>query len=158
MVRMRNEPALKARYWTPTLMQEWGSSCQVLNHDGISDEAQNLATTSVEQIGIDYILSGMPADVASAVHIINTCSSKVTIISQLPDEGNRWHYHPDVDEWWLILEGQYKFSIGRTVRGAIKGDIIAVPRNTWHQITAVGDKRAVRLAVSREGAAHVYHD
>ena len=37
-----------------------------------------------------------------------------------------------------------------------EGEMVFIPKNTWHKITAIGDKPAVRLAVSREDVEHVY--
>ena len=37
-----------------------------------------------------------------------------------------------------------------------KDDIVFIPKNKWHKIKCVGDKMAIRLAVSRSDVAHVY--
>ena len=37
-----------------------------------------------------------------------------------------------------------------------EGEMVFIPKNTWHKITAIGDKPAVRLAVSRADVEHVY--
>lgn len=155
VVAARREPVSRPRYWTPTLVQECSAEA-ALTGDGVA--GQNNEKSSVAQISLDYILSHVPADISSAIHFVNVGSSKATVISQLPGESNRRHYHPDCDEWWLILDGEYEFSIGDSMRGAVKGDVVVVRRGIWHQITAVGSQRAVRLAVSKEGAAHVYSD
>ena len=62
------------------------------------------------------------------------------IIKQNPGEGNRMHYHPDADECWVILEGQYKWSIDGEEQEVSVGDIVVVKEKTWHQITVIGDK------------------
>ena len=37
-----------------------------------------------------------------------------------------------------------------------QGDVVFIPKQKVHKITAAGDKPAVRLAVSREDVAHIY--
>ena len=37
-----------------------------------------------------------------------------------------------------------------------KGDIVFMKKNRKHKITASGDGRAIRMAVSRSDVAHVY--
>lgn len=164
IVRRPSEPTMKARYWTPTLEQE-RDSLQAVVCDGVGNVlrggscAPESSVTFVERsIDPDSHAGVCAANSAFAWRIVSTPSFVATVIGQMPGEGNRLHYHPDVDEFWYILEGTYEFLIGDWKFEANKGDVVVVPRDVWHQITAVGDKRAVRLAVSREGAAHVYHD
>ena len=33
------------------------------------------------------------------------------IIQQQPGEGNRLHYHPDADEYWVIMDGEWEWYI-----------------------------------------------
>ena len=40
----------------------------------------------------------------------------------------------------------------------VKGDIVFMKKNRVHKITASGNSRAVRMAVSRSDVAHVYQD
>lgn len=167
IVRRRNEPATKARYWTPTLEQECDSmSC--VRRDGISNtlgdpvqphESSVASVTYVEHsIDPDARTGVCAPDSAFAWRVASSASFVATVIGQMPGEGNRLHYHPDCDELWYVLEGTFEFLIGDWRFKANKGDLVAGLRGVWHQITAVGDKRAVRLAVSKEGAAHVYSD
>ena len=80
----------------------------------------------------------------------------MTIISQLPGEGNRRHYHPDWNEWWYILDGEWKWDIEGETRSIHKGEVVFMQKNREHKITAAGDKPAIRMAVSRADVAHVY--
>ena len=58
----------------------------------------------------------------------------------------------------IIVEAEYDFvtTFGDNAYRVKKDDIIFIPKNSWHKITAVGDKPAVRLAVSREDVKHSY--
>ena len=78
------------------------------------------------------------------------------MICQLPGEGNRRHYHPSWNEWWYIVDGEWKWDIEDDSIIVKKGDVVFIEKGKSHQIHAVGDKPAIRLAVSREDVAHVY--
>ena len=88
--------------------------------------------------------------------VVDTESNSCCLISQKPGEGNRRHFHPSWNEWWYIVEGEWDFQIEDKTHRVIKDDMIFIPKNTWHKITAVGSKRAVRLAVSRDDVKHSY--
>ena len=74
----------------------------------------------------------------------------------MPGEGNRMHHHPDWDEWWYIIEGDWEWMIEGTAKRVCKGDVVFIHRNRKHKITAIGDKMAIRLAISRADVDHVY--
>ena len=79
------------------------------------------------------------------------------LISQNPGEGNRWHYHDDCDEFWVVLEGEIKWIIeGKEAIIGKKGDVVSVPRNTKHKMVTVGDGPSIRLAVSVPDVKHFY--
>jgi quercetin dioxygenase-like cupin family protein len=66
------------------------------------------------------------------------------------------HYHPSWDEWWYVVEGEWEWIIEGKVNKIKKGEIIYIERNRSHKITAIGNKMAIRLAVSRYDVDHVY--
>ena len=81
------------------------------------------------------------------------------IIQQQPGEGNRKHYHPDADENWVIMDGEWEWWIeGIGTTKVSKGDIIVVPKNTWHLIKCVGHSQGVRYAITAPDVNHVYED
>ena len=81
------------------------------------------------------------------------------IIQQQPGEGNRKHYHPDADENWVIMDGEWEWWIEGVGTTRVKtGDIIVVPQKTWHHIKCVGDKPGVRYAITAPDVNHVYED
>jgi quercetin dioxygenase-like cupin family protein len=88
--------------------------------------------------------------------IINTDSNSATLISQMPGEGNRRHYHSNWNEWWLILKGEWEFEIEGKINIIKEGQLILIKKNLKHKITAIGDKPAIRLAVSRFDVDHIY--
>ncbi len=92
--------------------------------------------------------------------LVNTPTGSATLICQNPGEGNREHYHPDISEWWYIIEGIYEFKVDGKAFYAEAGDFIFVEKGKRHLITAAkfGLVPAIRLAVSVDGAKHVYLD
>jgi CMP-N-acetylneuraminic acid synthetase/quercetin dioxygenase-like cupin family protein len=91
--------------------------------------------------------------------LINTENNSATLISQLPGEGNRLHYHDDWNEWWYIVKGVWEWEIEGKAMNVKQGDIVFIEKNKWHKITAVGTEPAIRLAVSKDNVAHIYkHD
>lgn len=81
------------------------------------------------------------------------------VIQQQPGEGNRKHYHPDADENWVILDGQWEWWIdGKGTQKVTKHDFVVVPRGTWHQIKCVGSAPGVRYAITKPDVEHVYGD
>tara|TARA_B100001123_G_scaffold426425_1_gene540560 strand:+ start:222 stop:638 length:417 start_codon:yes stop_codon:yes gene_type:complete len=88
--------------------------------------------------------------------IINSKSNSVTLICQQPGEGNRKHFHPKWNEWWLIIDGLWLFEIENKKYRIKKNDIVYIEKKKIHKITALGNKPAIRLAVSRADVEHIY--
>jgi quercetin dioxygenase-like cupin family protein len=79
------------------------------------------------------------------------------IIQQQPGEGNRKHFHPDADENWVVMEGEWEWWIeGQGTQRVKENDIIVVPKRTWHQIKCVGDSVGVRYAITKPDVEHTY--
>lgn len=127
---------------------------QILEKDGVTQcdfDNENMPLSN-----IDEIIASMNNNVSWCRRMVNTESNSATLISQLPGEGNRRHYHPDWNEWWYIVKGQWKWEIEGKEYIVKKGDFVFIEKNKWHRITAVGNEPAVRLAVSRGDVAHIY--
>ena len=127
---------------------------RVLNADGV--RINNLHDYNKLFVNVDEIRKKMGSDKSWSYAVINTLSNCATLIAQLPGEGNRRHYHNNWDEWWIIIDGEWEYEYNREKYKIKKGDIILIQRNNVHKITAIGDKQAIRLAVSREDVDHIY--
>ena len=128
----------------------------ILVKDGIfnSDFAhENLPLSDIKEI-----LDQADNSVSWCRRIVNTESNSATLISQLPGEGNRLHYHPSWNEWWYIIRGEWEWEVEGETIPVKQGKIVFIPKNKWHKITATGNQPAVRLAVSRADVAHIYKD
>ncbi len=133
---------------------------KVLKEDGIKysklepgHEYENLTKINIETIEKELGFFD-----SWAARVIYNSRFGGVIIKQNPGEGNRLHYHPDADECWVILEGQYKWKIDGKEQKVSVGDIVVVKEKTWHQITVIGDKPAARLAITKPDVEHIYED
>jgi quercetin dioxygenase-like cupin family protein len=129
---------------------------RILEMDGINNF--NMDDANQEVINISDIFQKYNLDDSWSHTLINTKSNSATIICQMPGEGNREHYHPEWDEWWFILKGEWHWIIEGKKKTIKEGDFICIKRNRIHQIIAAGDGPAIRLAVSRYDVAHVYSE
>ncbi|HLV36791.1 MAG TPA: cupin domain-containing protein [Spirillospora sp.] len=64
-----------------------------------------------------------------------------------PGHASRKHYHPVVEESYLILSGEGRMVIGHEEQRVRPGDAIAVPVHAIHQIFNTGSTDLVFLAV-----------
>ena len=70
---------------------------------------------------------------------------------QKPEPGNRGHYHEEGSEFWLIMLGKIRYKIeGLPEFEAEPGDVVYVPRQTWHLASFGGSDglRSCRLAMN----------
>lgn len=128
----------------------------ILAKDGV--EVNDLFDVNNEVVNLADILESMPKDVSWSKRVIDTESNSMTVISQMPGEGNRRHHHPDWNEWWYIVEGEWEWEIEGEKKKIVQGDIVFMKKNRKHKITAAGNSRAIRMAVSRADVAHVYEE
>lgn len=65
--------------------------------------------------------------------------------------------HPDTREWWVVTDGQIRFSIdGREPFVAKKGDLVQVPYRTIYSMETVGDQPSVRFETNIANAVTMY--
>lgn len=126
----------------------------ILAKDGVINN--DLHDANKELVNIDDIIEVLPKNESWSKRIIDTENNSMTLISQLPGEGNRLHYHPNWNEWWYIVDGEWEWEIEGEKKIVQKGDLVFMRKNRQHKITAVGNKPAIRMAVSRADVAHVY--
>ena len=127
----------------------------VLYKDGVEQviigDLENLPTTSVGKLR-EKLGAG-----SWAARIIYNERFGGVLIQQQPGEGNRLHYHPDADECWVILAGEWEWFIeGEGTKKVLTNDIIVVKKGIKHQITCVGDAPGIRLAITAPDVNHVY--
>lgn len=75
-----------------------------------------------------------------------------------PLEGPPLHRHPDHDESWFILEGEYRFEVnGREIR-ARAGDTVFAPRGSVHTFQNVGSEPGRVLTTVVPGGLDVFFE
>ena len=70
---------------------------------------------------------------------------------QRPQPGNKGHFHEEGGEFWLICLGTIRYNIeGLPEFEAQEGDVVYVPRQTWHLASNGGTEglRSCRLAMN----------
>lgn len=130
----------------------------VLKNDGVKniDKTKLRKYENISSININDLRKEF-GDGSWAVRIAYNNDFGGVLIQQLPGEGNRLHYHEHADENWVILEGKWKWKIeGEGEMVVEKGSIIVVKRNTWHQITCIGDSPGIRYAITVPDVEHIY--
>ncbi|MFH1581681.1 MAG: cupin domain-containing protein [Pseudomonadota bacterium] len=157
-LKYRNDPACyEKKFWQPKNEQKTWAEADVpsiLKIDGVAQsdfEQENLPL-----VNLDKIIAGKDNSRSWCHRVVNTENNSATLISQLPGEGNRLHHHPNWNEWWYIVDGKWKWEVEGKEYEVKKGDMVFIQKNKWHKITAIGDRPAIRLAVSREDVPHVY--
>ncbi len=126
----------------------------ILKKDGVN--TNDLFDANQEIVNIPEIIRTFQQNQSWSKRIINTENNSATLISQMPGEGNRRHYHADWNEWWYIIDGTWEWEIEGKIRRVSKGDVVFIKKGKTHKVTAVGDGPAVRLAISREDVDHIY--
>ena len=101
----------------------------VLENDGVPYSElvkyENCSTVNLQELREDLGMGSW------AVRIAYNELFGGVVIQQHPGEGNRKHFHPDADENWVILDGEWEWWIqGIGTRRVTKNDIIVVPKNT----------------------------
>ena len=130
---------------------------RVLKDDGVKTleikKFENLSTNSIEKIKKTL---GSPPWAARLVY--NERFGGV-LICQNPGEGNRKHFHPDADECWVILEGEWEWFIEGSEKLKVKkGDFILAPKGKWHQSKCSGKAPGLKFSISPPNVEHIYSD
>lgn len=126
----------------------------ILKKDGVA--FNDLYDANKEVVALKEIIESNGNKKSWSKRLIDTESNSMTIICQQPGEGNRRHYHPNWNEWWYIVDGEWEWEIEGETKSIHKGDVVFMRKNRVHKITAVGNKPAIRMAVSRADVDHVY--
>ena len=131
----------------------------VLKEDGINNadwndmrKYENHRTVSLDQLRKELGMGSW------AVRIAYNELFGGVIIQQQTGEGNRKHYHPDADENWVILDGQWEWWIEGIGSKIVKqNDIIVVPKNVPHLIKCIKGPGA-RYAITKPDVNHIYEE
>jgi CMP-N-acetylneuraminic acid synthetase/quercetin dioxygenase-like cupin family protein len=155
IIKSQNQSMSKVEYYGDASTELGENHVEsILRKDGVI--VNELDGGNEELVNIQTVIDSMDSSKSWSRRIVNTESNCMTLISQLPGEGNRLHYHPDWNEWWYIIDGEWEWEIEGKTQIVKKGDLVFMKKNRWHKITAAGTKPAIRMAVSRNDVLHVY--
>ena len=126
----------------------------ILEKDGV--KSNDLFDSNKEITNLAKILTSKGTNTSWSKRIIDTESNSMTLIAQMPGEGNRRHYHANWNEWWYIVQGEWEWEIDGKKKPIKAGDIVLVKKGLIHKITAIGNEMAIRMAVSRADVEHIY--
>lgn len=128
---------------------------KVMHDDGVdSVNLKDFENKSVVSLG--EIESKM-GDPPWAVRVVYNDRFGAVLIAQNPGEGNRLHYHPDADECWFIVKGEWEWFIeGERVKKVYKNDIILMKKNKKHRIKVIGKETGIRLAITKPDVEHIF--
>jgi mannose-6-phosphate isomerase-like protein (cupin superfamily) len=129
----------------------------VLHDDGVDKvvigDLENVTTTN-----IDELITKMGSGSWAARLVYNDRFGGV-LIQQQPGEGNRIHYHPDADECWVIISGNWEWYIdGEGTKTVSRNDIVVVKQGVKHKITCIGSEPGIRFAITAPDVNHVYSE
>ena len=62
---------------------------------------------------------------------------KAGVVTYQEGEGPTPHFHPNEEQYMLMLEGELNMILGDEERTIGKGDMVHIPRNTRHGVVAV---------------------
>lgn len=127
---------------------------RVLKDDGIDFGTSNKPNQRI--VNIKDLMDSNSKDSSWFHTLIDTENNSCTLLNQMPGEGNRRHYHAKWNEWWLIVRGKWLFEIEDQKYNVKEGDLVFIEKGNKHQITALGNQIASRLAVSRYDVEHIY--
>ncbi|SEN08899.1 Mannose-6-phosphate isomerase, cupin superfamily [Chitinophaga rupis] len=75
---------------------------------------------------------------------------------RVKEGGPALHVHPEQDEWWYVLSGEFLIKVGEETYTAKAGDSVFGPRGVPHAFTKVGEGEA-RLQILYQPAGKMEH-
>ncbi len=83
---------------------------------------------------------------------------KVGITTYQEGEGPPPHFHPNEEQFLLVLEGKMKMVLGEEERVVERGDLVHIPRNVRHGVCAIGGPAVFFAAKSPVGTGDMSAD
>ena len=126
---------------------------KLISEDGspIKIDNRNQRKTNIKKLKEEI------GDESIAYPVIWTDNDQCCFIQQKPGEGCRYHYHPTKDEFWIILQGKFKFDIeDEEPTVGEQGDIIFIEKGKPHKMTCIGNEIGIRLACGERDMSHIY--
>jgi quercetin dioxygenase-like cupin family protein len=89
--------------------------------------------------------------------VVSDPTLRAEYISMAPGMKTPRQFHPDTRAWWIVQDGQIRFTIeGQEPFVAKKGFLVQVPYRNVYSLETVGDTPSLRLEVNIGGATTMY--
>jgi mannose-6-phosphate isomerase-like protein (cupin superfamily) len=112
---------------------------------------------------LDFLKDVVQADAGSSNFVWDGHTSAHIIRGKgipTPPATSLGHFHENMVELWIVLEGQLDFLIeGEPLVTGMVGDVVLAPNERWHRATSHGTGKATRLAITprnKEGQVHYF--
>ena len=80
----------------------------------------------------------------------------VVVETTPPGSGPPLHQHSREDEWFYVLDGEYRFLVGEEMLTVRKGDSLFAPRNIPHTFQNIAKQPGRLLAVNQPGGLEAF--
>ena len=100
-------------------------------------------TSGAARFGIHYKMKGITLNTLDIKISGKDTDNEVAVFEQTgltPNGGPPLHIHPEQDEWFYVIEGDYLFQVGKDKYQIKAGDTIFLPRKVPHAFVQLSEK------------------
>ena len=100
-------------------------------------------TSGEARFGIHYKMKGITLNTLDIKISGKDTDNEVAVFEQTgltPNGGPPLHIHPEQDEWFYVIEGNYLFQVGKDKYQIKAGDTIFLPRKVPHAFVQLSEK------------------
>ena len=100
-------------------------------------------TSGESRFGIHYKMKGITLNTLDIKISGKDTDNEVAVFEQTgltPNGGPPLHIHPEQDEWFYVIEGDYLFVVGKDKYQIKAGDTIFLPRKVAHAFVQLSEK------------------
>lgn len=100
-------------------------------------------TSGEARFGIHYKMKGITLNTLDIKISRKDTDNEVAVFEQTgltPNGGPPLHIHPEQDEWFYVIEGDYLFVVGKDKYQIKAGDTIFLPRKVPHAFVQLSEK------------------
>lgn len=106
------------------------------------------------RFGVHYKMKGVTLNMLDIKISGNDTENQLVVFEQTgltPKGGPPLHIHPNQDEWFYIIDGEYLFQVGDDKCQMKAGDTIFLPRNVQHAFVQLSEKGKVIVSYLPSG-------
>ncbi|WP_439879794.1 cupin domain-containing protein [Pontibacter sp. MBLB2868] len=106
------------------------------------------------RFGVHYTMKGVTLNTLDIKISGKDTANNLAVFEQIghtPNGGPPLHIHPNQDEWFYVLEGEYLFQVGEERYTMEPGDTIFLPRNVPHAFVQLSENARVVVSYAPAG-------